>query len=204
MNCKQKGTQVPDSLQFNELPRALFTSDGLPNKGKKSNALNFYQKRYNNVISNKYPTSWEQQTVILEGMFLINSCPLYGQHKSFIKYAIFLARRWIIPHLARKSVKAVYVSFDDPERHGTSPKQIERLRRDSSSHGYKSSDNNQTAINDSCELPSDWKSFLADRKSKRSLVNYLPSTFISLVPKVLTDGQYFTTTGGFDDDKKIN
>ena len=76
------------------------------------------------------------------------------------------------------------------------------LEENSSSHGYKSSDNNQKAINDSCELPSDWKSFLADRNSKRSLVNYLSATFTSLVPKFLTDGQYFTTAGGFDDDKK--
>ena len=35
-NCKKKGTQVPKSLQFNELPRAICTSDGLPKTKVKS------------------------------------------------------------------------------------------------------------------------------------------------------------------------
>ena len=44
------------------------------------------------------------------------------------------------------------------------PKQIERLRRDkqSSSSNYI----NYLEINDSSELPADWRFFLADRKSK--------------------------------------
>ena len=98
-NCKQKGTQIPDFLQFNELPRAICTSDGLPNKGQKSNALKFYQKRYDTVITCIYLPLWEPDTIILEAMFLINSSPLYSQHKTFLDYAIFLVKHWIFPHL---------------------------------------------------------------------------------------------------------
>ena len=82
--------QSRDFLQFNELPRAICTSDGPPNKGQKSNALKFYKKRYDTVITCIYPPSWEPGTIILEGMFLINSSPLYDQHKTFLDYAIFL------------------------------------------------------------------------------------------------------------------
>ena len=105
---------------------------------------------------------------------MINSSPLFGQHKSFIDYAIFLVRCWIIPYLSKKSVKEVHVVFDHPERQGVSPKQIERLRRDEQS---SSNISNHIEINDSSELPADWRSFLADRKSKRSLINYLSDTF---------------------------
>ena len=204
-NCKQKGTEVPDFLQFNELPRAICTSDGLPNKGQKSNASKFYQKRYDTVIICIYLPLWEPDTIILEGMFLINSSPLYGQHKTFLDYAIFLVKRWIFPHLSRTSVvKEVHVLFDHPERQGNYPKQAERLRRDGSSllSNRHSSENSFLKINDSCHLPADWRSFLADRKSKRALVNYLSASFLSLVPKFLTDGQSFTTAGGFDGEKK--
>ena len=203
-NCKQNGTQVPDFLQFNELPRALCTSDGLPNKGQKSNVLKFYQRRYNTVITCIYPPLWKPDTIILEGMFLINSSPLYGQHKTFVDYVIFLVKRWIVPHLSKPSVKEVHVLFDHPERQGNYPKQVERLRRDVSSllDDNQSSGNNFWEINDLCHLPSDWRSFLADRKSKRSLVNYLSASFLTLVPKFINDGQSFTTAGGFDGEKK--
>ena len=203
-NCKQNGTQVPDFLQFNELPRALCTSDGLPNKGQKSNVLKFYQRRYNTVITCIYLPLWKPDTIILEGMFLINSSPLYGQRKTFIDYAIFLVKRWIVPHLSKPSAKEVHVLFDHPERQGNYPKQAERLRRDVSSllDDNQSSGNNFREVNDSCHLPSDWRSFLAGRKSKRSLVNYLSASFLTLVPKFINDGQSFTTAGGFDGEKK--
>ena len=139
-------------------------------------------------------------------MFLINSSPLYGQHKTFIDYTIFLVKRWIIPHLFKPSVKEIYVLFDHPERQGNYPKQVERLRRDGSSLLDDSQPSVNTCsfweINDSSHLPSDWRSFLADRKSKRSLVNYLSASFLTLVPKFINDSQSFTTAGGFDGEKK--
>ena len=75
-NCKRKGTEIPDFIQFNELPRAICASDGLPNKGQKSNVLKFYQNRCKNLITSIIPSVWEPDTVILEGMFIINFCPL--------------------------------------------------------------------------------------------------------------------------------
>ena len=102
-NCKKGNTQLPDSLQFNELPRVLCTADGQPNKDQKSNVLKFYQKRYNgSVITSVYPLSGVPDIVIHERMSMINSSPPFGQHKSFIEYAIVLVRRWIIPYLSKK------------------------------------------------------------------------------------------------------
>ena len=89
---------------------------------------------------------------------------------------------------------------------GNYPKQVERLRRDGSSLLDASQSSVNTCsfweINDLSHIPSDWRSFLADRKSKRSLVNYLSASFLTLIPKFINDSQSFTTAGGFDGEKK--
>ena len=132
-------------------------------------------------------------------MFLINSSPLQ-QHKTFLDYAIFLVRRWVIPHLCKRSVRDIHIVFDHPERQGISPKQIERFRRDecSLSESLISGTCMISGLEDSAELPNDWRSFLANRGLKRKLVNYLSDAFLSLVPKFLSHGQKFTISGGFD------
>ena len=117
------------------------------------------------------PSSWEPDIVILEGMFIINSSPLFGRHKSFIEYAIVLVRRWIIPYLLKKSAKEVHVVFDHPERQGVFPKQIERRNERRDEQSSSSYDSNRLEVNDSLERPADWRSFLAERKSRRSFVN---------------------------------
>ena len=90
---------------------------------------------------------------------MINSSPLFGQHKSFIDYAIFLVRYWIIPSSVKKSVKEVHVVFDHPERPDVYLKQTERLRGDGQSSSANNS--NHVEINDFSELPAGWRSFLA-------------------------------------------
>ena len=102
--------------------------------------------------------------------------------------------------MGKRSVKEIHVIFD-PERQGISPKQLERFRRDEISSAGCISDEIVSNIEDSSELPSDWRSFLAERKSKISLVNYLSDTFLTIVPKSLREGQSFTTAGGFDGHK---
>ena len=84
---------------------------------------------------------------------MINSSPLFVQHKSFIEYAIFLVRRWIIQYQSKKSAKEVHAVIDHPERQGMSPKHIERFRRDEQSSS--SNDSNHLEINDPSELPAD-------------------------------------------------
>ena len=140
---------------------------------------------------------WGPDTVIFEGMFIINSCPLL-QHKSFLDYACFFVKRRIYPYVCKTSVKEIHVIFDYFERQGISPKQLGRFRRDEISSADCISDEVVSNLENSSELLSDWKSFLAERQSKRSLVNYLSDTFLAIVPKIFREGQSFTTAGGFD------
>ena len=104
--------------------------------------------------------------------------------------------------MSKPSVKEIRVLFDHHERQGNYSKQVERLRRDGSSLLDDSQSSVNTCsfwkINDSSHLPGDWRPFLADRKSKRSLVNYLSASFLTLVPKFINDRQSFATAGGFN------
>ena len=54
--------------QYIEFPRAL-TTNGLPVKGQKSIATNFYQARYKDaeIIIHTFPSTWIADSVILEG-----------------------------------------------------------------------------------------------------------------------------------------
>ena len=75
-HANRTGTK-PDVIgeQYIEFPRALCTTDGLPVKGQKSITTHFYQARYKDVglITHTLPTNWIADSVILEGMFLINT-----------------------------------------------------------------------------------------------------------------------------------
>ena len=67
-----------------ELPRAIATIDALPVKGSKANATTVYEKRYREatemVILTSLPHGWAPDTVIVEGMFLINIQPWAGHN----------------------------------------------------------------------------------------------------------------------------
>ena len=63
--------------QYLELPRAIADPDGIPHKGTKSSTTAFYLQRYGEeVILSSFPQDWLPDTVILEGMFMINTPPL--------------------------------------------------------------------------------------------------------------------------------
>ena len=70
------GCQLTAFQQCIELPRAIATTDGQPVKGTKSNITKAYKKRYENarfpVIRTTLPPEWKVDTVVMEGMFLIN------------------------------------------------------------------------------------------------------------------------------------
>lgn len=61
----------PQGEQYLELPRAIATETGIPNKGNKSLVTTFYRNRYDNVFVNSLPAGWLPEIVILEGMFII-------------------------------------------------------------------------------------------------------------------------------------
>ena len=62
--------------QYLELPRAICTPHGVPHKGPKSYATKYIEKRYCNLIGSMFPGGWVPDSVVLEGMFLINTAPL--------------------------------------------------------------------------------------------------------------------------------
>ena len=123
-HANKTGTN-PDVIgqQYIEFPRALCTTDGLPVKGQKSITTNFYQARYKDseLVTHSFSSTWIADSVILEGMFLINTKPLHC-HKLMGDYGNFLMRRFIVPYLRKGSQE------DDPGRQAENPKQFEQSR----------------------------------------------------------------------------
>ncbi len=78
---------IQDNMSFQqclELPRAIATIDGNPVKGNKANTTKVYEKRYDKANPSIMTTSlpeWAPETVVMEGMFLININP-WSTHKN--------------------------------------------------------------------------------------------------------------------------
>ena len=85
--------------QYIELPRAIATIDGRPVKGNKANTTNVLKKRYENAASTittpMLKPGWTADTVVMEGMFLINITPLTTHH-TVGEYAEFLMKQYIL------------------------------------------------------------------------------------------------------------
>ena len=60
------------------VPRALVDSKGFPQKSSKASTTEFFEKRYTEppVIIHQFRQQWTPDSVILEGMFLIETTPL--------------------------------------------------------------------------------------------------------------------------------
>lgn len=125
-------------------------------------------------------------------MNIIYTSPL-RQFKTFLDYATFLVRRWILSSY-RKGFIDVRILFDQVDTQGLSPKAIERSRRDESGDDIEANYNN---IADDTVLPANWFKFLKVRTQKHCLIRYLSSKFIELVKDQLLDNQIFITSGGF-------
>ena len=113
-------------------PRALMDSNGLSYKGTKSSTTTYLEWRYTNspVIINTLPPGWIPNSVILEGMFLIQMSP-FTTMSCMEEYVKLLLSRYVSPHF-NASVIEVHVVFDVPGMQPESPKKIEQLRRDRS------------------------------------------------------------------------
>ena len=81
-----------------ELPRAIAMSEGYPVKDTKSTTTNVYEKRYEHATPMHHALSlrpshkgWVPDTVVIEGMFLINITP-WGAHKNIGEYTICLLK----------------------------------------------------------------------------------------------------------------
>ena len=112
------------------LPRALADENGNPRKANKSTPTNFFKNRYceNNVITNEFPPNWMPDSVLLEGMFMIQTTPILGVVK-FADYSKLLTHCYILPHF-KNGVKEVHVIFDHHNTNTESPKEIEQQKRD--------------------------------------------------------------------------
>ncbi|CAC5377844.1 unnamed protein product [Mytilus coruscus] len=139
------------------------------------------RSRYPDAFLSAFPTETGLTAVILEGMFMINSNPA-PQHKTFGDYT-------------------KNVVFDHPNRHGCSPKDVERSRRDSSVQATDSAVLS-SVVHEGLLLPSSWRSFLANREYKRNLVNFLSYELLRLALSFFIDGLCTViTAGGFDDNR---
>ena len=181
-----------------ELPRAIATIDALPVKGSKANATTVYEKRYREateaVILTSLPHGWAPDTVIIEGMFLINIQPWAG-HTTLSDYASFL-RKQHVDFYFRNGAKEVHVLFDDPGSIPNTPKQFEHLRRDQQ---HLKEDHSCIELSSDTLIPKNWReSILSCRKCKRALVVFLSKFFLSTMPQNLAPNQKFVTAGGFE------
>lgn len=61
---------------ISSLPRALIGKDGLPYKANKSKTTSYLERRYKDLPVIRKSLPWAPTTVILEGMFLIQTTPL--------------------------------------------------------------------------------------------------------------------------------
>ena len=127
--CQTTNADTVPHEQYLELPRAISDSNGVPQKEQKSVSTSFYQNTYGDkVISNKFTAGWLPNTVILEGMFLINTTPL-RTHTIMLEYTNFILIRYAGRYL-NAEISEVHVVFDDPGRFDMHPKDIEHCRRD--------------------------------------------------------------------------
>ena len=157
-----------------------------------------YEKRYREatetVILTSLSNGWAPDTVIIEGMFLINIQPWAG-HTTLSDYANFLRKQYIDFYF-RNGAKEVHVIFDDPGSLPNTPKQFEHLRRDKQ---HLKEDHSCTKLSLDSSIPKNWReNILSCRKCKRTLVLILSKLFLSVVPQNLAPNQKFVTAGGFE------
>ena len=108
--------------QFLELPRFIATEYGIPQKGQKSNITKYYQSIYSKAFIDKFPPGWLPESVIIEGMFIINAAPIKNQ--SMFEYVKYLFERFLGWYI-HAGVAEIHV-FDSPGNFPLHPKKIER------------------------------------------------------------------------------
>ena len=152
------------------------------------------------MILSRFPGLWVPHTVVLEGMFLINTAPLVT-HATMRDYAVFLVKRFIVPHLA-KGVKEVHILYDIPVSNFLTPKAFEQGRRDAE-HSV-SSDHEHVTFSYVTNVPQKWREYLHCRLCKQRLVVYLGQSFFYMVPPVLRGDQRVVPAGCYDGGKAMS
>ena len=110
--------------QYLELPRAIADPSGKPHKGQKSNTTKSYESKFTDAVATSFPYGWLPDSVIMEGMFMINATPI-RVHSKMIEYVHYLLQQFLGWYL-QVGVQEVHVVFDCPGKFKEHPKSIER------------------------------------------------------------------------------
>ena len=171
--------------QYLELPRAIATSDGMPQKGDKANARSYLDKRYKIQLQDN---SWTPDTVIIEGMFLIYTNPIPNT-----KMTGYVIARYVV-HYLQKGVCDIHIIFDNPGRFTDHPKCIEHEQHDSGFVGHQT----HCTSDDNTKAPSKWSEVLKCRDCKRAAVKYIGDGILRKVSTFLTHNQRIFVAGHHD------
>ena len=185
---------MPQNQQFLELPRALRTAEGIPHKGQKSAITNYYASKYLSSFFSTYPPGWLPESVIIEGMFIINVTPI-RIHSKMLDYVKFLFNRFVGWYV-QAGVIEIHIVFDSPGIFLSHPKEIERKRRDQ--HLHVDNDHEHLEFKDNMTIPSRWSSVIGCRICKRFLVKYLGDAFLQIAPALLRGDQKIYVAGCSD------
>ena len=193
-----------DSLfgPISQVPRALVDGKGFPQKASKASTTGFYEKRYAKlpVILNSFPPLWVPHSVILEGMFMIQTTPL-PTVSNMNDYVILLINQFVKPHIKagvqEVHVQEVHVVFDTPGSMKETPKELEQKRRDESVQTTKV-DHICGHIDNNTTVPTNWRSFLTCRRCKKDLTEYLATEILNVVPSIFSAEQAVFCNIGVD------
>ncbi|VDI54804.1 Hypothetical predicted protein [Mytilus galloprovincialis] len=116
-----KSCESPYDIQISDLILNIISDMSLDEEEDEVCKTDVWEKVPKAPVSSK-------TTVIIDGMYIINTSPL-ASHQTFGDYGDFLFNRWIIKYYNQYTANEVHLLFDDPNRNGVSPKDIERTRR---------------------------------------------------------------------------
>ena len=176
------------------LPRALVDSNGLPYKGSKSNTTTYLEKRYKqaSIIISAFPPGWVPDTIILEGMFMIQTSPIPTM-SYMTDYVQYLLSRFVRPHFVA-GAKEVHVLFDNPGSQSETPKELEQMRRDKASESQTSTCRHECiSFHSNCCIPDKWRNVLDCRICKKALTVYIAEEMLQLITRYIDSNQEFIT-----------
>lgn len=106
--------------------------------------------------------------------------------------------RWIVRPFQQFKLNEIHLIFHHPNRHGISPKDIERSRRDTTAQ-----ESDFDKITKDCPLPTNWRNFISVRKHKRLLINFISEYFLCMANTFFSNSEcILITAGGFDNKYK--
>ena len=110
--------------------------------------------------------------VIIDAMFMIHTKPL-RLTKTFAEYAQFLFNQFVLKYYKTGTLE-VHLVFDKPARRLFNPKQVEHLRRYTSSNN----DHQHCSASPQDTVPTRWQEHLQCRQCKRHIIKAIGLTLL--------------------------